>query len=162
MRGNTPHGDPQYHERAGSAECSRKYLRSFDNCSSSAGATADHLLLWAGAHFFYARGSGVLSPRFSPFVFPRPIRWVPTLHVFVQKWLPHLRNTTPFQKMCGSSGSTLLYKQCITPPHLSHPKAHVVAVRTCYHTPWFITPRRGPCELHFITGGTQDNTPPTE
>ena len=91
--GNTPHEDPQ-HERAGRAECSRKYLRSFDNCfdCSSAGATADHL--------------------------PKHTLW--------------------------------LFGRAITPPYLSHPKAHAVAVRTCYHTPFyhppsFITPPNTPC-----------------
>ena len=69
----------------------------------------------------------------------------------------------------------------ITPPHLSHPQTHPVGVRTCYYTPWFITPPNtpcgcsdvlshpldyhtplwAPCELHFITRGTQDITPPT-
>ena len=39
MRGNTPYGDPQQHERGGRTECRCQHLRSFDNCFdiSSAG-----------------------------------------------------------------------------------------------------------------------------
>ena len=59
-----------------------------------------------------------------------------------------------------------LFVCAITPPFyhtpvLSHPQTHAVGVRTRYHTPIFITPPGDGCELHFTTGGTQYNTPPT-
>ena len=73
-----------------------------------------------------------------------------------------MRHTTPLQ-VCGSSSSTVITPAFITPPntpcgcsdvlshplfitpsHLSHPQAHLVGVRTSYHTPWFITPPLGP------------------
>ena len=84
-----------------------------------------------------------------------------------------------------SAARATLVGSSVSHPHLSHPKAHAVAVRTCYHPPFyhtpsfitppnrpcgcsdapshprFITPPQGPRELHFITGGTQDTTPPT-
>ena len=70
---------------------------------------------------------------------------------------------------------------------LSHPQTHPVGVRTCHHTPFlsppliYHTPKYTllwvfgrpikppglshphwtPCELNFITQGTQDITPPT-
>ena len=75
--------------------------------------------------------------------------------------------------------------QLLSHPLLSHPQTHPVGVRTCYHTPFLppplmyhipkhtlwvfgrpITPPGlshppwAPCELHFITRGTQDITPP--
>ena len=76
--------------------------------------------------------------------------------------------------------------QLLSHPILSHPQTHPVGVRTCYHTPFFSppliyhTPKHtlwvfgrpvtppglshppcAPCELHFITRGTQDITHPT-
>ena len=54
-----------------------------------------------------------------------------------------------------------VFGRAITPPGLSHPQTYPVGGRTCYHTPWFITPPGGRRDQHSITGATQDTTSPT-
>ena len=88
------------------------------------------------------------------------------------------RHTTPLQ-VCGSSGSAVITPACITPPntpcgcsdvlshplfitppHLSHPRTHLVGVWTSYHTPWCITPPLGPLRAAlYHPGYTRYHTP---
>ena len=105
-------------------------------------------------------------------------RWVPTA-VLRGSCKCSCRHTTPLQ-VCGSSGSTGMTRAYITPPNAPCGCSDVLSLRflsspliyyTPKHTLWVfgrpITPPGlahppwPPCELHFITRGTQDITHPT-